>query len=118
MAKWLNQRLPEDVLILVSPSQRTLETAEALARPFQVHPDLAPDATADAVLHTIGWPDAPHPVLIVGHQPYAGQMIIKLLSGKNGEFSLKKGAIAWMQQRPREGAAQTLLRAVLSPDLL
>jgi phosphohistidine phosphatase len=118
MAKWLNQRLPEDVLILVSPSQRTLETAEALARPFQVHPDLAPDANADAVLHTIGWPDAPHPVLIVGHQPYAGHIIMKLLSGKNGEFSLKKGAIAWMQQRPREEAAQTLLRAVLSPDLL
>ena len=65
MAKWLNLRLPEDALILVSPSRRTLETAEALARPFQVHPDLAPDATAEAVLHTIGWPDAPHPVLIV-----------------------------------------------------
>lgn len=118
MAKWLNRRLPEDVLILVSPSQRTLETVEALGRPFQVYSELAPGATAETVLHATGWPDAPHPVLVVGHQPYAGQIIMKLLSGKNGEFSLKKGAVAWVQQRTREGTAQTVLRAVHSPDLL
>ena len=35
MAKWLNDRLPEDALILVSPAQRTQQTASGWRHPSE-----------------------------------------------------------------------------------
>jgi len=53
MADWLNPRLPPDIRILSSPASRTLQTAQALGRDYEVVPELAPGASAEEVLAQI-----------------------------------------------------------------
>lgn len=118
MADWLNPRLAQDTQVLVSPARRTLQTARALGRGYTEVAALAPGASADAVLEAAGWPDAPHPVLIVGHQPTLGQVAVRLLTGQGGDLSIKKGAVWWFQSRERGGVLQVVLRAVVGPDWL
>lgn len=118
LADWLNPRLPQDVRVLVSPTLRTVETAQALGRDFERVPELAPGAFTDAVLQAAGWPDAEGCVLIVGHQPTLGQTAIRLLTGQEGDVAIRKGAIWWFQGRRREVGTQVVLKAVVSPDWL
>ena len=63
MADWLNQRLAETTRILVSPAVRTQQTAKALDRSFKTVQSIAPDATVEAVLKAVRWPDSNEPVL-------------------------------------------------------
>jgi len=116
MADWLTPRLPPDVRILVSPAARTRQTAQALGREIEIDDRLAPGAGADAVLAASGWPDAVHPVLIVGHQPTLGQVAARLLSEHGGDVSIKKAGVWWFQCRWRDEALQVVLRAVVGPD--
>ncbi len=118
MADWLNPRLPPDIRILVSPAVRTIQTAQALGRYAETVPALAPGGRAIDVLAAVGWPDAPYPVLVVGHQPTLGQVAMRLLSGDDLDTTLKKGAIWWFQGRARDGRLQVVLRAVAAPDWL
>jgi len=71
---------------------------------------------ADAVLAAAGWPDAVHPVLIVGHQPTLGQVAARLLAGVDGDVSVKKAGVWWFQCRWRSDKLQVVLRAVAGPD--
>lgn len=116
MADWLNPRLPPDIRILASPAARTLQTAQALGREYEVEPALAPGASAAAILAAADWPDATHPVLIVGHQPTLGHVAARLLAGVDGEVSVKKAGVWWFQSRIRDGELQVVLRAVAGPD--
>lgn len=118
MADWLNPRLPQDIRILASPATRTRQTAQALGREFEERSDLGPGASASEVLVAAGWPDAPYPVLIVGHQPTLGQVAMQLLVGRAGDLAVKKGAVWWFQGRERAGELQVVLRAVAGPDWL
>jgi phosphohistidine phosphatase len=118
MADWLNPRLPPDILILASPAKRTLQTAQALGRDYEVVPSLAPGASVGDVLAAADWPHGSKPVLIVGHQPTLGQVAMQLLTGKTGELAIKKGGMWWFQGRERAGELQVVLRAVAAPDWL
>lgn len=118
IADWLNPRLPPDIRILASPATRTRQTAQALGREFECTPSLAPGANAGEVLAAAGWPDAPRPVLIVGHQPTLGQVAMQLLAGHSGELAVKKGGVWWFESRERIGRLQVVLHAVASPDWL
>ncbi len=118
MADWLNPRLPQDIRILASPATRTLQTAQALGRYYDREPALAPGARAETVLAAAGWPHAPAPVLLVGHQPTLGRVAMRLLTGQMGDLAIKKGAIWWFQGRERAGELQVVLRAVAAPDWL
>ena len=118
MATWLQGILPRHARILVSPALRTRQTAETLARDYQVIQDLAPGFGVEALLRATGWPHARDPVLVVGHQPSLGQTCRQLLCGAGTEMSLQKGALVWLEHRERNGQKQTLLKAAMSPDLL
>jgi phosphohistidine phosphatase len=118
MADWLNPRLPPDIRVLVSPAMRTLQTAQALGREYDRVPALAPGASADDLLSAAGWPDSAYPVLVVGHQPVLGQVAMRLLTGQEGDLTVKKGGIWWFQSRERAGELQVVLRAVVGPDWL
>jgi len=50
MAAWLDGHLPDRCRILVSPAERAQQTARALGRNFRTVPELAPGASAAAVL--------------------------------------------------------------------
>lgn len=118
MADSLNPRLPPDIRVLVSPAARALQTAQALGRYYEQVPALAPGASAEDVLAAAGWPDATHPVLIVGHQPTLGQVAMQLLAGQAGDLTVKKGGVWWFQARERAGQLEVVLRAVVGPDWL
>jgi phosphohistidine phosphatase len=118
MAAWLKPQLPDDTLILVSPAARTQQTAQALTEDFAIVETLAPGASAEQLLAAANWPRANGTVLIVGHQPTLGMAAAKALTGKADYWSVKKGAIWWLTSRVRGDERQTVLRTVLSPDML
>ena len=79
MAAWLDRSLPSGCRILCSPAVRTRQTADALGRKYKVVPEIGPGADPQQVLAAAGWPDARGPVLLVGHQPWLGQVAALLL---------------------------------------
>ena len=118
MAEWLDRQLPEGVRVLVSPAQRTLQTAMALDRKYKVREELAPNAEPDQLLLAAGWPDAKMPILIVGHQPTLGQIIAALMGLSVQDCTVRKGAVWWLRSRLRDGVRQTVVVTVQNPDLL
>lgn len=117
MAEFLQNRLPHDTRILVSPAKRAQQTARALARKFITESAIAPNCSIQAVLNAAHWPHGDGCVLIVGHQPVLGAVAAHLLSGSVQGFSIKKGAVWWLARTGREDN-QTALRLVMAPDLL
>jgi phosphohistidine phosphatase len=122
MAAWLNERLPKSVTILVSPAERTQQTAHALGRPFEVEPKIGVGADCADLLATAGWPDSKvsrgGTLILVGHQPTLGRLAALLLSGSEADWTIKKGAIWWFSRRTREDEDRVMLRAVMEIDLL
>lgn len=118
MARWLQQHLPKKLRILVSPSERTQMTAHALGMPFEVERKIGIGADAVDALGAAGWPDHGGAVLLVGHQPTLGRIAALLLSGQEADWTVKKGGLWWFSNRVRGDETQTVLRTVISPDLI
>ena len=115
MAAFMRPRLPQDTRILVSPAMRAQQTAIALTRSFITEPNIAPGASPEALLLAANWPESEECVLIVGHQPALGGVAARLLSNLPTSYSIKKGAVWWINCRSREHA--TLLLAI-APNFL
>lgn len=118
MAAWLNQHLPENTLVLVSPAKRALLTAITLDLKFTTLDELAPGASAHTLLKTAGWPNAEGAVLVVGHQPTLGQAAALAMTGEAHDWSVKKAGVCWISSRVRGEDEQSVLRAMISPELL
>jgi phosphohistidine phosphatase len=118
MAGWLGRQLPSTTRVLASPARRAQQTAAALDRKVKTVAALAPDATVDALLQAVRWPEAREPVLVVGHQPTLGLAAAYLLSGQAQVWPLRKAAVWWLRARQRDDALQVVLHAVMAPDLL
>jgi phosphohistidine phosphatase len=116
VARWLHLHLPQKRTILVSPAERTTQTAHALESAYEIEPRLGPGASATDVLAVAGWPEKSGAVLVVGHQPTLGRVAALLLGGTEADWSIKKGAVWWFSSRVRNDATQTVLRAVLNPE--
>jgi len=118
MARWIREQQPQGLRIIVSPAVRTQQTAEALKLPFETISTIGPDAGLADLIATCGWPDAGGAVLVVGHQPVLGQLAALLLAGQDAEWTIKKGALWWLNNRTRGDETQTVLRAVIPAELL
>lgn len=118
VANWLRPRLPKHTRIIVSPAERTVQTAQAMTGNFDIVHALAPDASPAAVLAAAGWPEHKGAVLVVGHQPTLGLLASLLIAGEPMPWSIKKGSVWWLSHRVRGEQPQVVLRAVVSPDLL
>lgn len=123
MATWLDRHLPEGARVLVSPARRTEQTAQALGRKYKLRDELVPDSSLDDVFGLLKWhpetgPQGKGPVLLVGHQPYLGQIVARLLGINDAASSIRKGSVWWLRTRMREGQLQTVLMTVASPDLI
>ncbi len=79
---------------------------------------LAPGGTVAALLSTAGWPDARHPVLVIGHQPTLGGVASFLIAGEEDYWTVNPGGIWWLTNRDRGGETAVQLRLVLSPEFL
>jgi len=117
MARWLRQRLPKHTRVIVSPAQRTLQTANALTDDYETIRDLAPGAEPAEVLKATRWPEHKGAVLVVGHQPTLGLVASLLIAGEPMHWSIKKGAVWWISHRARLEESQIVLQAVMCPDL-
>lgn len=117
VADWLNPRLPDTAQIIVSPAVRAQQTAQALGREFSTVKQIAPGADAATVLKYADWPNNEF-VVVIGHQPTLGQVASLLLSNHEESWSIKKGGLWWISMRIRNKTEQTLLRAVITPELL
>ena len=118
MAAWIRERQPKDLRIIVSPSVRTQQTAEALKLPFETVRKIGPEACVSELIAASGWPLARGGVLIIGHQLSLGRMASLLLAGHESEWSIKKGALWWLSNRVRRGETQTVLRAAIPVEML
>lgn len=116
MAEWLKPRLPKGAAVLVSPARRAQQTAQALTRKFETSDAVGTMASPEKVLAAAGWPLGKTAVIVVGHQPTLGATAALALTGRALPWSIKKGAVWWLEHRDRDPA--TILRAVISPDLL
>jgi len=121
-AEWLHAQLPDSARILVSPAARAQQTARALGeishRKLRTVEELVPGGSVRDLLEAADWPHAKVPVVLVGHQPTLGHAASFLLAGEVQGWSVKKAGVWWISSREREGVEQTVLRAVISPDLL
>ena len=118
MAAWLDRQLPDGTRVLSSPARRCEQTVLALGRKYKARPELAPDASAEALLEAVGWPNGRSVVLVVGHQPTLGQTVARLMGLKQDSCAMRKGAVWWLRQRHRLDESQTVLITVQSPELL
>lgn len=114
MALWLDSVLPHGCKILVSPSQRTIQTAQALARPFNIVNEIGTGSSADRILAACNWPHAHETILVVGHQPLLGQVVSKLIPEMQ-YVNVRKGNVWWISQNADE---EVFLKAVMTPDLV
>jgi len=117
MAQWLVEHEPKKLWVVTSPAKRAVQTVSAFTDEFEIDRRIAPGCSVADILAATGWPDGHEAVLVVGHQPALGRLAALLLGGSEAEWSIKKGAIWWFSRRVREGEPQTVLRAVVSPDM-
>ncbi len=122
VARWLRERQPKHLTILVSPAERSQQTAHALAQRFEIEAKIGPGADVADLIGAAGWPEGVHKrggaVLLVGHQPALGRLAALLLSGQEADWTIKKGGLWWFSNRTRDGESQTVLRAVINPELV
>lgn len=119
MARWLKQHLPKGTIVLSSPAIRALQTAEALSYKIQTHDNLKPSASLVDVLQVLNQVQSSQSnkhqhVLIVGHQPWLGQLVSFLFEQSLNEntesnrmptynnTSIKKGAVWWLRLRSHD----------------
>lgn len=122
VADWIRAHRPRALRILASPAERCQQTARALALPYDVEARLGTTAEVSDLLQAAEWSDGTNgstqAVLLIGHQPTLGRLVAYLLSGEEADWNFKKGALWWFSQRIREGKPQTILRAMICPDML
>lgn len=118
MGAWLDHSLPHGCKIFVSPTTRTVQTAEALGRKFKLMEELGPGSNADKILAATQWPDSREPVLIVGHQPTLGQLASLVIDGQVQNWTIRKANVWWIVRRQRDDINGSYIRAVMTPELL
>jgi phosphohistidine phosphatase len=118
VAQWLDRQLPEGVRVLCSPAKRAEQTVIALGRKYKIRDELSPQSQPDQILELVQWPHNKSSVLIVGHQPFLGQTIAKLLQFPSGECSVRKGAVWWLRSRQKEAQEQTVIISVQAAEML
>lgn len=116
MAAWLKKHLPKNTVLVVSPALRALQTAEALNHQVIIEDALQPETDVVEVLRYLHQHTA-ESILLVGHQPWLGELIAVLLDAGDGAISVKKGAVWWLRLKQPEAATYQLL-TVQAPQLL
>lgn len=118
MAKWLREHVKGKVRVVASNALRAQQTAQALVNDFEISSDIAVGASPMDIINIVGWPGGEGTTIIVGHQPTLGRVASLLLTGKEADGQIKKGAIWWFRTRGEAMEMETLLHSVISPELL
>jgi len=115
MAGWLKKYLPKQTYVLVSPAVRTRETVAYWGDDWQEDSRLAPERPLQPLLQLLA--QSPfESVMLVGHQPWIGELAAHGLGMSDGQISIKKGAVWWLRL-PKSGPPYKLY-SVQSPELI
>lgn len=115
MAAWLKKYLPRQTYVMVSPALRTRETAEYWGEDWQEESRLSPERPLQPIVQLLEQSPFEH-VMLVGHQPWIGELAAQCLGMEDGQLSIKKGAIWWLRL-PKSGPPYKLY-SVQAPDLV
>lgn len=118
MAIWLIKRIPTDTIILASPAKRAQQTAASLALPFVTCEKIAPGASGSDILVASEWGFSKKTVLVIGHQPALGMAASLAIMHKPYYWCIKKGAIWWLTKRMLSEDQETIIKSVMTPELL
>ena len=115
MSGWLKKYLPKQTYVLVSPALRTRETIAYWGSHWQEDSRLSPERPAAPLLQLLQ--ESPFECLmLVGHQPWIGELAAAALGVTDGQLSIKKGAVWWLRL-PKSGGPYKLY-SVQSPELI
>jgi phosphohistidine phosphatase len=115
MSAWLKKYLSKQTYVLVSPAVRTRETVAYWAEDWQEDTRLAPERPLEPLLQLLA--QSPfESMMLVGHQPWIGELVAHALGLPEGQVSIKKGAVWWLRL-PKSGPPYKLY-SVQSPDLI
>ena len=122
-ADWLRPYLTGRIEVWTSQAQRSQSTAEALGRPYSVKPELNPVNRVDELPALIASRVPSDDFLIlVGHQPWLGQLCSYLLNGAwlaGSYWGVKKSGIWWFAIKTgNDGRLYAKLKAAMTPQLL
>lgn len=117
MAQWLKPQLPKDTLLQCSPALRAFQTAQALRYKVNINQALKPGASLDTVLACIAQTNSSGSLVLVGHQPWLGQLAAHLLGFSETEVAIKKAAIWWLRL-DKISLKQYNIHTVQTPSLL
>lgn len=118
MAAELKKRLPEKYQLWVSQALRSQQTGEYLRHVSKQYAELNPDVGAKDVLRLLLSLPEKETVVIVGHQPWIGELCAFLLNqswNSQAYWSVKKGAFWWFQSYPSDGVMLSKLKCMLIP---
>lgn len=115
MAAWLKRYAPKPLHVLVSPATRAIETVEYWGDAWQSDSRLSPERPLAPLIQLLESSPYEH-LMLVGHQPWIGEVAAHCLGLPEGQLSLKKGATCWLRLPKAGGAYQ--LYSVQSPDLI
>lgn len=97
MARWLATNLPKNTVLYSSPALRAFQTAEAIHKKINASQALQPNANLQEVIEFLASIATVEHLLLVGHEPWLGQLAAHLLGFSGAEISIKKGAIWWLR---------------------
>lgn len=127
VARWLKPHLPKNTILLCSPAVRSVQTAEILNYKIQLDDAFLPDASLMDVLNALLQYQQHKNILIVGHQPWLGELLAYLFERNTADnikiqsISVKKGALWWLRRHTSETSSQLnfyKLYTVQTPNLL
>lgn len=118
IAHYLRPKLPKDAHVIVSQAARSQQTADYLGLDYQVLAAINPDVDVHTLPRLINSLESKTCVVLVGHQPWIGQLCAFLLNQnwtQQSLWSVKKGAFWWFQIRPQEHVFDAKLKQVIAP---
>ena len=138
MAMWLKPQLPKATILQCSPALRAFQTAEAMQYVYKsyeinINQALKPGVSLNTVLANIAQFNSCNCLVLVGHQPWLGQLAAHLmgisLAGHAKDLPIKKGAVWWLRldksldkplNKTREKAVSVhyIIHTVQTPSLL
>jgi phosphohistidine phosphatase len=121
LARWMAPRLPADTALWSSQATRAKQTLEPLAslcaRPAQSHAWCNPDADWQSIVAQLDASAQAH-VLLVGHQPWLGQVASFLQTGQAQPWSVRKASLLWFEAIDDPLRTHYALRLVIGSEHL
>lgn len=118
MADQLRKKLPNHYQLWTSQAQRSRQTASYLSTPTHEFPELNPEADARQIPQLFQQITSNEIVVIVGHQPWIGQLCAFLLNQNwqnDAYWSVKKGGFWWFECHPQQSVYLSKLKLMLTP---